>query len=61
MSWPELLRRRAGEYEVLGEWYAERAEADQRYVASADSCVVVAIVLREVAAMAEAEDDEYAL
>jgi hypothetical protein len=51
----ELLRRRAFEYEVLAEWHAERSAVDPRQGTTADACVAIAIVLREVAKAFEEE------
>ena len=52
----ELLRRRAGDYELLAEWHAERSASDPRYGDAADACVAIAVVLREIV---EAFDEEH--
>jgi hypothetical protein len=51
----ELLRTKAGEYELLAEWHAERAPLDDRHFVACQAMAVVGIVLREVAEAIDAE------
>jgi hypothetical protein len=49
------LRRKSNEYELLGEWHAERAPLDDEHFAACQAMAVVGIVLREVAEAIDAE------
>ena len=60
MDAAESLMRRAHEYEVLAASYDERASIQAGNGITAVSFVVVAIVLREVAAALEWADEEAA-
>ena len=52
---PELLRRRASDYELLAAWHVERSADDLAHRTAADALTAVAIVLREIAEAVENE------
>ena len=52
---PELLRRRAWDYELLAAWHVERSASDPAHRTAADALAAVAIVLREIAQAVEDE------
>ena len=52
---PELLRRRASDYELLAAWHVERSADDPAHRTAADALAAVAIVLREIADAVEGE------
>jgi hypothetical protein len=54
----ELLRRRAGDYDLLAAWHAERAADDPRMGVAANACVVIAIVLHEIAIAFDDDDSD---
>jgi hypothetical protein len=54
-----ILRRRSSDFEVLAESYAERAglsDESGESLAAANTCLAIALVLREVAAALASED-----
>ena len=58
--WADALRLRAYDYELLAEWHAERAPVDPASAGSAAGFIVIAIALREVALVLEAEEERWA-
>jgi hypothetical protein len=51
----EFLRTKSSEYELLAEWHAERAPADEQHALAFQAMLVVGIVLREVAGAIDEE------
>lgn len=60
MSPAEALREKAREYEVLAAWHDERASLSSESAGAAVGFFVAAIVMREVAAALEEDEERWA-
>ena len=60
MSAAEALRDRAREYEILAAWHDERAQLSNESAGAAVGFFIAAIVIREVAAALEENEERWA-
>jgi hypothetical protein len=58
VSFGGFLRTKSNEYELLAEWHAERAPADDQHFVASQVMLVVGIVRREVAEAIDLESRE---
>lgn len=60
MTAADVLRERAREYELLSAWHDERASVSSESAGAAVGFLVAAIIMREVAAALDGDEERWA-